>query len=181
MIEDDYMPLKVLFDNNIVLDFISKRPPYYEESRELFLSSLLGVIKGYITSSQLPSVTYIAPRELKLDDERKGREKKTHKQYEMLATLILEGLTQENLVVAGVDAKMCEAAFKNEILGTVDYEDALLDTFSELFIDYIVTRDRDFENASPKGISPENLIAKIRRRSEQHFHFHDEVASDIEQ
>jgi predicted nucleic acid-binding protein len=174
-----YAPLKVLFDNNIILDLITKREPGYKESSKLLFLAKIGLINAYVTISQIPSIIYIAMKELKEEDIRVGNMATTNQAYDMSATEILRSLLRSKLLVASVDAKTFEGTFTNPLLPRVGFEDALLDTFSDHFIDLIVTRDKTFKKVSKKGISPTDLITLLEPRFHEQEAY-SEVAVDLE-
>jgi predicted nucleic acid-binding protein len=50
---------KVLLDTNIVLDFVLKRKPFYENAQAIFFEIVKGNLEGYITASMATDIFYL--------------------------------------------------------------------------------------------------------------------------
>ncbi|MDR2058335.1 MAG: PIN domain-containing protein [Dysgonamonadaceae bacterium] len=50
---------KVLLDTNIVLDFVLKRKPFYENAQAIFFEIVKGNMEGYITASMATDIFYL--------------------------------------------------------------------------------------------------------------------------
>lgn len=50
---------KVLLDTNIVLDFVLKREPFYENAQVIFCEIARGNLEGYITASMATDIFYL--------------------------------------------------------------------------------------------------------------------------
>ena len=119
---------KLLLDTNIVIDFIGKRGPHYDETRLLMLIGRVGEFSLWIASSQITDIIYI------MTDG--GNKKKVPEALEKLRAL----RTFVN-VCAVNDADI------DRLLATTwhDPEDALLvDLALKMHADAIITRDADF-------------------------------------
>lgn len=119
---------KLLVDTNVVLDFIGKRGPHYEETQLLMLAGKVGEFSLWIASSQVTDLIYVLTNG--------GNKKKVPEVLEKLRAL----RTFVN-VYAVTDADT------DKMLATTwsDPEDALLvDLALKMRADAIITRDEDF-------------------------------------
>ena len=55
--------MKVLIDTNIILDFLLKREPFFQEAETLFEAISFQQIIGYVTATTLTDIFYIANRQ----------------------------------------------------------------------------------------------------------------------
>jgi predicted nucleic acid-binding protein len=51
--------VKVLFDTNIVVDVITKRQPFYDNSRQLFYMAAKKEIIGIISAGSITDIYYL--------------------------------------------------------------------------------------------------------------------------
>ena len=124
--------MRILFDTNIILDFLGKREPFSNNANALIKLCDAGTAFGGIAAHTIPDVFYILRKQYTID-ERKS---------------ILIDLC-EILSVIGIDSQILMSALRNEDF--TDFEDCLQDECAKIFnADYIVTRD-------PKGF----LYSKI--------------------
>lgn len=119
---------KLLLDTNIVVDYIARREPFYEQARLLMLLGRIGEASLWISSSQVTDLVYVLASG--------GRRNQVHEVLEQLSTLRMFVN-----VYAVADADI------DKMLATTwpDPEDALLvDLALKMRADAIIARDADF-------------------------------------
>ncbi|MBQ9042676.1 MAG: PIN domain-containing protein [Eggerthellaceae bacterium] len=119
---------KLLLDTNIIIDFLHRRDPHFEETRLLMLAGRVGEFSLWITASQVADIIYILTNG--------GNKDKVPEVLEKLRALRLFVN-----VYAVTDADV------DNVLATSwsDPEDALLvDLALKMKADAIITRDEDF-------------------------------------
>ena len=136
--------MKVLIDTNVILDFILRREPYYENAAKINILSEKEYICGYISASAVTDIFYIANKELKNKDTvltlLKNILKITH------IASVTEGIIHEAL-----DLKWD------------DFEDSVqYVTGQSISADYIITRNpKCFADSQIEVISPEDFLNQI--------------------
>jgi predicted nucleic acid-binding protein len=58
--------MKVLFDTNVILDYLMQRKPFYRDSREVILLSAENKLDGIIGAGSIADIYYICFRLLLL-------------------------------------------------------------------------------------------------------------------
>jgi predicted nucleic acid-binding protein len=126
--------MKVLIDTNVILDFILRRVPYFENAAKINILSEKRHIYGYISVSTVTDIFYIANKELK----------------NLLKTTRIASVT-EGCIYEALD------------LEWDDFEDSVqYVTGLNISADYIITRNpNDFAGSQIKVISPEHFLNKI--------------------
>lgn len=134
----------ILIDTNVVLDFLTMRQPYYDDSRNVMQACADEQLQGYIAFHSLPNIFYIL---------RKGYSEANRREMLKKLCLVLK-------VTGASHEKVCEAIEDNEFS---DFEDCLQDKCAdEIFADYIVTRNiEDFQYSKVKAITPKKLLEII--------------------
>lgn len=61
--------MKILIDNNIMLDVMLEREPFYEDSKKLIMYVVMKQAEGYITANMLTDMYYVLKRLLPKDKE----------------------------------------------------------------------------------------------------------------
>jgi len=136
----------LMLDNNIVLDFLAKREPFYELSNKVFMLGVFEDSKNYITIPMLTDIYYILKKEY-------GSQEAQDIIEQNLAHLALIGVTSD-------DASWClEQRWS-------DFEDCLISRCAEnIKADYIVTRNKDgFKKSFVPSITPKDLIELFQAR-----------------
>ena len=136
--------MKVLIDNNVVLDAIVSRVPWSEAAERIVLLIGDGEIDGYITANSATDIFYVL---------KKMTNTTTAKETMRRVLTVFSVLS-----VSGED---CERALDCLM---DDFEDALLTVCAEnIAADYIVSRDADFLKAqSPVTvINPIDFLEKL--------------------
>lgn len=137
------MPVRVLFDNNVVLDVLLEREPHVVPAVKLFALVDNGRIQGSICATTAITIYYIAAKSFAA---KRARD-------EIHALL---GLFE----LAPVDRLVLDSALDIDF---TDYEDAVVHEAARMIsADAIVTRDRDdFANSAIPALDPHELLAII--------------------
>lgn len=136
--------MKVFLDTNILIDFLSNRPPFTQESVQLFQLSENGKIQLF-TSTHVLATTHYVLKKFETDTELR----------QTLAEIL------EMLMVVDVTASALKTALKSS---HKDFEDAIqIATAQEIKgLNYIITRNlKDFKTSAIPAISILELIAKV--------------------
>lgn len=135
--------MKILIDTNIILDVLSNRKEFVDDSAKVFKLCEVKKLTGYISALSIPNIVYIMRKEL---DEEKIRE-------------VIEKLS---LVFDIVDLKGDDLK-KAAMLNFADYEDAVQSQqATRIKADYIVTRNiKDYKNSKVMAIKPTELLERI--------------------
>ena len=138
--------MRILLDTNIVVDFLTKRQPWYQDTVRLFDLMARGAFEGYVSAHAITTVDYLARKKIK--ESAAGRR-----------SLLLSLLT--HVQVGTVARATIDMALGSPIQ---DFEDAVAwAVASDLGCDFILTRDqRDFGDSSPGTISPLTLLTHLR-------------------
>lgn len=130
-----------VLDLNIILDVITSRAPFVNESRAVWDAHEIGKFNGLIAATELTNLFYIVRRLMDADAAMKG----------------VESCLQAFPVIA-VDYNFLQAAAT--MIGK-DFEDNVVIACAEsIAADYIVTRDETgFAHSSVPAISPPDFIA----------------------
>ena len=131
--------MRILFDNNVVLDNLLDRQPFESVASELMEHVAQGRLDGVLCATTLTTIYYIAS---KSRNESYARSRS----YELVRLFD----------IAPVDKRVLSDAFRIEF---TDYEDAVLhESAVHAAVDGIVTRDRrGFQNASLQIYAPDEL------------------------
>ena len=141
--------MRILFDTNIILDFLGKREPYSKNASALLRLCDIGVIIGCIAAHTVPDVFYILRKQYTADIRRN----------------ILIDLC-DILHVVGIDSQILLSALRNDAFS--DFEDCLQDECAKEFgADYIVTRNpKDFLTSKVPTIESADLLKLLSQESE---------------
>ncbi|MDZ7968518.1 MAG: PIN domain-containing protein [Nostoc sp. DedSLP03] len=135
--------MKVLLDSNVILDVALERQPFFGNSETVVSFVEAGQIEGYICASSFSDIYYI----IRKDKDR---------------NLALEFLREivTFCQVATVDSTTINMALN---LNFRDFEDAIQYSSAVVnHLDAIITRNpRDFPVATPRIITPEELIQEL--------------------
>ena len=135
--------MKVLIDNNIILDVLCKRPDFYENSAQIFKLCEVKKITGVISALSVPNIIYILRKELDAE-----------KTKEVLDNLMLI------FTIADLKADDLKRAANMKFK---DFEDAVQSACaSRIKANYIVTRNiKDFAESKVVAIKPTELLERI--------------------
>lgn len=128
--------MKILVDSNILIDYLARREPFYQEARKLMLFGYLGEAELWVSSSQITDLFYI------LSD---GGEMQVARD----ATASLEKLRQF-VRISPLTGDDIDAALK---LGWEDFEDACLFQIAHKEkVNFILSRDERGFARSPIAV-----------------------------
>lgn len=132
--------MRVLLDNDVVLDFVLQRPPASAEAKEIFDSLAQKEFDAFVASITFNNVFYVTRKE-------KGRD---------IAFQTVEKLLKM-VEVCAANKSVLENAF---LLKFNDYEDAIQHACAEAeSLDAIVTRNlSDYKNATIPVYSPTDFL-----------------------
>ncbi|MBD0387656.1 MAG: PIN domain-containing protein [Nostoc sp. C3-bin3] len=135
--------MKILLDTNIIVDDALEREPFLEASEQVLVIVEQGQVEGYISASTFSDLYYIIRRA-------RGRE------WTLTYLRQLVNFCQ----VATVDSMTINMALT---VNFRDFEDAIQYSSAVLnHLDAIITRNpRDFPVATPRIITPEELIQEL--------------------
>ena len=138
--------MDLVLDNNIVIDHIDRREPFYELSRRVCLLGVVGEANTYISVNMLTDLYYL----LRKDYGSQGAQDVISNN---LPFLQLIGISAE-------DAQKALAARWG------DFEDCLVARCAEkIKADYIVTRNvKDFRSSSVEAVTPEELFDRLEKQ-----------------
>ena len=133
----------ILVDTNVVLDFISKREPFYQSAQNLMERCKNGEIDGYISFHSVPTIWYLL---------RKAPEAERRKILLSICNI---------LTVASADHDDVIKAIMDEDFH--DFEDCLQDQCAaNVSAEYIVTRNvNDFKSSNTPAISPADFLSTL--------------------
>ncbi|MCA9445442.1 MAG: PIN domain-containing protein [Candidatus Omnitrophica bacterium] len=140
--------MKVLFDANVVLDFILERKPFHESGIALVSKVENGLIEGYICANSVTTIEYIVAKDTSRLTARKAIK-------HVMAIF-------KN---AEVNRKTLDLALDSPFS---DFEDAVIyQSGLGVGVDAVVTRDaKGFKKSEIPVYSPEDLYALILEVSE---------------
>ncbi|MBA4121280.1 MAG: PIN domain-containing protein [Acidobacteria bacterium] len=136
--------MKILLDNDVVLDYVLERQPFYAPAAEIFMLNAVNDITVYVSGITPVNVFYTG-RKLKGKDF-------TFKAVRRLLLLV---------EVCRMDKQILQNAFA---LNFTDYEDAVqcASALAEN-LDAIVTRNtKDYKNSSVKVYSPSEFLQYLQ-------------------
>ncbi|MDR2595256.1 MAG: PIN domain-containing protein [Fibromonadaceae bacterium] len=133
--------MKILIDTDIILDFLTNRKPFFNESYAV-IQRCLEDVDGYISAHSVNNIFYILRKRCSIEERR-------HLIYEICN--ILE--------VAGINKEQIFNSINNESF--VDFEDCLqVECAKSKGVDFIVTRNTsDFLNSEIKVILPKDFCS----------------------
>ena len=133
--------LKVLFDLNIILDVLQKRPEFYDFSARLLARAETCEIQGWLAAHSVTTLFYLIAKD------------KSPEQARVAVTCLLQFLK-----VAPVDQSTIEQALN---LPYRDFEDAVqMSAGLHIHADYLLTRNvKDYQPALHIVIQPAELLA----------------------
>lgn len=136
--------MRILLDTNILIDYISLRPPFSEDAKAILKLCMEKQIDGCIAAHSVMNAFYILRKDLTSDERR-----------DALSDLC------DLLTVVGIDKAKIITALENDKF--TDVEDCLQSECAKAFsADYIVTRNvGDFRNSAVPAILPDEFLKKV--------------------
>ena len=137
--------MKVLLDTNILIDYISKRYPYFDNARLIISMCADEKINGCIAAHSVMNAIYITRKEYTLEER---------KNIFLWICSVLTVIDIDNRKIINILTDNC----------FTDIEDCLQTECAKDFsADYIVTRNiKDFESSIIPAILPEDFIKLIK-------------------
>lgn len=137
--------MKLLIDTNIILDFLQKREPYYEDASAIFQLSVDNEVIECVTASSITDIYYLVNKEFK--DAKKTKE-------------CIQDLL-ELITILDVTNKDIQDAIRSE---WKDFEDSLQYIVAlHNSVDAIITRNtKDFSESSIPIYSPKEFLNFIK-------------------
>ena len=137
--------MDLMLDNNIVLDHIGRRQPFYELSRKVCLLGITGEANTFISVNMLTDIYYIMKKDF--------------------GSAQAQNLIENNLSflqLVGVSPDDAQTALTRK---WDDFEDCLVATCAEkIKANYIITRNvKDFRASKIEAITPEELFARLEQ------------------
>ena len=136
--------MRALIDTNIVLDFLLRREPFFQDAELLFQAIDSGQVIGYATATTLTDIFYIAQRHTR--------------SIEQARQAISEALIA--MEICPVNRTVLESAFGS---GLADFEDAIqIACAVAQGLDAILTRDiQGFLNSSVPVLSIQEFLQRL--------------------
>lgn len=133
--------MRILIDTNILIDFLAKREPYFQEAEKIMTLCSDEKLEGYVAAHSITDAFYILRRAYSSEERR-----------EMLLELC------NILTVVGIDKRKLTNALSN--FKFEDMEDCLqTECAIECNAAYIVTRNvKDFEESKILPITPKDFL-----------------------
>lgn len=140
--------MTVLFDTDILIDFLLDREPHAEAAARLLSAVERGALRGSVCATSVTTVFYLARKAVGAPRARR--------QVELLLSLV---------DVSPVNRSVLESALASRI---VDFEDAVVaHAAAHAAIDLIVTRNqKDFKHSPVPVQAPADLLALLSSRDE---------------
>lgn len=135
--------MKVFLDTNVLLDFLSRREPFFTPAAELWAMAETKKIEAFVSVISFNNIYYVIRKSL---GDAKARE--------ALATM------RSLFFVVGVDDRVIGQALAS---GIRDFEDAIQHVCArDAKVNYLITRDPDdFPIADPIVTSPIEAVLRI--------------------
>ena len=134
--------MRVLFDTNIIIDYIGHREPFYHKARKILRMLPAEQLTGIISAGSITDIYYIV-----------------RKHYHD-ASAALDSIIDILHILTPVDTKVADIHAAID-LGFPDFEDAVIcATAMREKAEYIITRNIDDFSASPiPAVTPEQFFA----------------------
>lgn len=132
--------MKVLIDTNVIIDFLLKREPFYQNSKMALMRCAKESVEGYIAMHSVSNLWYVLRKEN--DEDRR-------KCLRIICLLLKVCFTNHNEVYN---------AIKN--IDFNDFEDCLQESCAYINkLDYIITRNiKDYNYSRVKALTPKEFV-----------------------
>ena len=138
--------MQILIDTNVLLDYLAKREPFFDDARQILAACSRGNLDGIVAAHSLPNIIYIMRKYIPL-----GRIKRII--IDLCSIVEIESIDAVKLHEALHDQEF------NDFEDCLQYQCALSGD-----VDYIVTRNpHDFRASSIPVISPHRLCILINQ------------------
>lgn len=134
----------LLIDTNIILDCLTNREPFAEESRQILYCCVEKKVKGYVAAHSITNIFYILRKHFSSSERKK-----------MLHELC------EFIEICGLQKTQLINALANEEFD--DLEDCIQSECAKsIQADYIITRNaKDFAHSSVRAVPPKEFLKMI--------------------
>lgn len=145
------MQNRILIDTNILLDFLQRRKPFYEDACSIFRLCANKEYDACIAAHSIPNLYYILRKEYPSDERR-----------QMIIKLC------KIFYVVGIDREKLINGLENKDFS--DFEDCLqMECAKEFGAEYIVTRNvSDYVNSTIKAVTPEEYLKLTNKTINEH-------------
>ena len=136
--------IQVFIDTNVLLDYLSGREPFCQESARLLESVQQGTIKGFVSSLSFSNLYYIL--------------RKFHSHQHVISAL---DEISDTISIIKVDGKVIKKALKSRF---TDFEDAIQyqAALSKKGINTVITRNiKDYRHARIPVMTPETFLRTL--------------------
>ena len=139
--------MKVLIDTNVLLDYLTKRGPYYINARQIIQQCAANDLDGFVAAHSIVDAFYIMRKTVSVEKRR---------EYLLQICKII--------TIIGIDERKLTAALSN--LSFKDFEDCLQNECGiEVGVDYIITRnEKDFSESGITVVTPEKFLQQAREK-----------------
>lgn len=134
--------MKILIDTNIIMDFLCKRPAFFENANTIIKMCADKQIEGVLAGHTLPTIFYLLRKDIPDVQQRRN---------------ILLGLCSI-FEIGGINKSVIQKALKD--ISFDDFEDCIQNVCAEeSFADYIITRNKpDFEGSKITVLTPAEFL-----------------------
>ena len=136
--------MRILIDTNLLLDFLTKREPFFEDAEKIMKMCAEHKIQGCMAAHSVMNVFYILRKAYTLEERRK-----------MLLCLC------DVLHVVSIDQDKITRSLYN--IDFKDMEDCLqTECAADFQADYIVTRNiKDFSTSQIRAVTPDTFVRLV--------------------
>ena len=138
--------MKLFLDTNILIDYLSRRKPFFKEAVQLRVASLIGDIELWCSIQSFIDAEYILRDALPID--------------------VLRSMMEKSLRFINVASSPSDELLPGFESGWPDLEDYLIATCaSRVRADYLITRDSEgFKSSRIPAISPKEFFAVMEAK-----------------
>ena len=143
---------KILFDTNIILDWLLERDEFFESSARCIELCKNSMIQGFLTPHSISDIFYILRKEKGLAES---------KEFMTLLVNMFYVLSEdENTLISIIESGL----WKNDLWN--DVEDAMQMVSASLNdMDLILTRNpKDFKDSAVKYLSPDEYLTQLKSK-----------------
>jgi predicted nucleic acid-binding protein len=139
--------MRILFDTDVIMDYIQKREPFSEEAERAICFCVENKIQSCIAAHTIPNIHYILRK---------------HLTKEQRKTTLLRICRM--FYIVGIDGDKLVSALENDDFD--DYEDCLQAECAKDFgADYIITRNtKDYSGSAVPAIEPPEFLKLVEQR-----------------
>ena len=138
--------MDLMLDNNIILDHIGRRQPFYELSRKVCLLGIIGEANTFISVNMLTDIYYLLKKDF--------------------GSAQAQDLIENNLAFLQLVGVLPDDAKRALSRRWSDFEDCLVATCAEkINANYIITRNvKDFKASNVPAITPQELFERLAQK-----------------